>query len=118
MTPKEFCKKLHGEEILYKLPWMSRPYHAVLLASVDEGVSVKPYYEDENERQDLIKDIMAGSSRDYEETKRYIDKPDFCFATFRFDGRLSPEAIEKRIKNGPTKADIAQAMFNPSCPFA
>ena len=119
MLTEEFIKKIHGTEIKWALNGLSHHYNAVVLASEEDGISIKPYFKDAKEKEAFILDWVANSDdmKDPKIVEEKIDAPTFCFAhysrNFCFDNEVKDD-----IKNkGPVFISIVNN-GSPVCPFA
>jgi len=116
MLSKEFIKEIHGTEIKWALTGLSHHYNTVVLASEEDGVSIKPYFKDAKERQEFISEWekLTGSTR--KEVVEMVEAPTFCFAHYSINAY--EEEIRIDIANkGPVDVDILLNV-SPICPFA
>lgn len=121
MLTKEQCKEIHGTEMMFKLTWMPKAYSCVVLASPELGVSFKPYWKDEEEKEDFIKTVCERSYRTRDELEERLSRPDYCFLHCGVDPSLDTvpfEQICRIIRNGGLSVDDDCGISNPSCPYA
>ena len=111
MITKATVKKYHAKEIMHKPAWMKGTYHCVILVSKELGLSVKPYFIDEDEKIAFIKDRAEVRRISKMRCRKEIDAPDYCLHHMAPTGKAA--AIQPLLKNGEFK----NGGNNPSCPF-
>ena len=112
MLTKEEVKKYHAMEIKVKLPFMTRRYNAIVLASAEDGISIKHYPKNKAEVTYLLRDL--GAKQGIEWAKRLYYDPKFCFIHLK--GELAVNILNDVIKNGSIVS--FEHGNSPSCPFA
>ena len=114
MISDKLVKEIHGLEIQWQVPNLVRTYSAVVLASKKDGISIKSYWKDEEERQDFISEWAKLTGKTKKEVIEMIEAPTFCFA------HMSPgqkvEVSRMNIKNGYFTSSTNAGQ--PVCPFA
>jgi hypothetical protein len=113
MTPEE-CKQIHGTEILFKIDWMTAPCHSLVLSHPELGTSVKPLFIDKKEENQIISDFAFKIGECFEEAKRRIHHPRYCFMWV--GGDVSFDFLQD-ILNDNSVLNRIQTGSGPSCPF-
>ena len=80
MITEEACKRWHGKELRMTIPNLRKFHNCVILASVELGVSFKPYPKTDEEEHILIDDIQETVNCSFETAKMMYKDPTFCFA--------------------------------------
>lgn len=111
MISQEFVDEFNAEEIMYRLDWMKEPCHSVVLASVENGVSIKPYYLNQKEKRRMITYRAKNFDVGYKECKKVMEDPTYCFAQ-----SFTDMSARKEIEAGGLLDD--NSFTGPICPFA
>lgn len=121
MITQEFKDKWNGEEIMFQIDWMSKPINCVVLADLEEGVSIKPYYTNDEEKEIFITDIhreLKFNSR--KETENFISRPTYCL--LHASKNIDEYEMEKILtyKGNKLLSEVITTFYgrDPSCPFA
>lgn len=117
MLDQKLKDEFHAAEIMFKLKWMTKQIHCVVLVDLGVGLSIKPYYENEDEKELLIKDSMIEFGWNREMVLKDMAKPNYCLMFANPNCEL--EDIRKILTTGGMCLDEAFYLnSNPSCPFA
>ena len=112
MITKRDVKKYNAMEIKVKLTWMTRKYNAVILASQEDGFSIKHYPKCKAEVTYLLRDF--GSVNGIEWAKKTYYDPEYCFIRIYPEGCV--EILEDVIKHG--RIANHNHGTSPRCPFS
>lgn len=113
---KRHVTEINGTEMMYQMKWASKPYHCVVLATVKDGCSFKPYFPDDSdsEKKSLINEyVTAGMT--YKQAKTKIEDPTYCF--LHAHSAMPIKELRQVIKNGNT-GSFATTGKDPVCPLA
>ena len=114
MLSSKLIKEIHGLEIEWQVPGMSKTWSAVILSSKENGVSIKPYFKDVEEREEFITEYCAISKKSRKVFIKELNDPTFCFAHISAAGKV--EIIRRVIKD--CNINSIESGSNPICPFA
>ncbi len=114
---KEHAEEINATEMMFQVEWFKKSYHCVVLATVKDGYSFKPFFPDDGgkEKKDLINEYV-GKYNTYKEAKAIIENPTYCFLHSK--PYASIEEIRQIVKDGNTKSVALGRSSNPVCPFA
>lgn len=119
MITDKLIKEWHAKEIMWTPIWSKKAFHAVVLVDKKLGVSVKPYWIDEKEKQEAI---WAKTEHYYGISEEMLSAfaeefadPHFCFA---HASRFVPiESIRTVLEEGHHN-NVHASGHNAYCPFA
>ena len=113
MLSNKFIAEYDKKEVTWYISTRENTFHAIVLADKKKGVSIKPFW-DEEEKQRFI-DLFVAHGNNREDVINLINMPFFCFASAGRESKVAD--LRKAIDNG--NFDVLRSYGNkPICPFA
>lgn len=116
MITRKFVAEYNAKEIMWNLSHLGKAYHAVVLASMEHGISIKPFFVNDEEKEDFIKLWGKKSSSTSAWIRKDMKRPEFCFAHMSKISKLKD--VRKVIAQGCFDGVYGTFTSQPVCPFA
>ena len=100
LFPKKLVKKYHAKELLFKLEWMKRKYNCVILVTEKEGLSIKPFFKTDEEKEIFTTERAEYLGCSFEQSAKTMAKPTYCLARMEPDNDNEEAELKYLLATG------------------